>query len=592
MKRIVCSLMLVFIAVSFFQCQKDLGYVGDPDVVPVIPEAISPEPITAILQGNILDENNQPAAGVSITAGRKTATTNASGYFRIVSALLDKKTSLVVAEKAGYFKGLRVFAATSGTNQVVIKLVKKTLAGTVSATNGGMATLANGAKILLPANGVVTASTGVAYTGDVTVYAAYIDPSASDISETVPGSFAANDKTGKRVTLSSYGMMAVELTSATGDKLQIKTGLAATLTTPIPLVSIASAPATISLWSINDSTGLWKEEGTATKQGNNYVGDVSHFSFWNCDQPLNAVYLSMTLHTPDSLPVVYSLVKITRSGTGFQTSAYGYTDSLGQVSGMVPANESLLLEILDPCYNVVYTKTLAALTQNTDLGIITVASSSYLNTFKGTLLNCSGLPVTNGYAFISIDNIVRYAAVDSLGNFDVTFITCVSSGSAAQVIGVDNTTQQQGSVATITLTSPVTNAGSITACGTSSVQYINYKLDNVTYNITSAANDSITAYSSGLGTANPTTYIMGNSISNNSNSIYFSAAAGALGTFALQQLTVGNFSSVALIPPFNITFTQFATTVGSFYEGSFSGSFSDSSVIHTINSNFKIRRSF
>lgn len=583
-------LMLLFLAFSFFQCQKDLSYVGEPDPIPVIPEAIKPEPITATLQGNILDENNQPAAGVSITVGTKTTNTNATGYFRIVSASLDKKSALVVAEKVGYFKGLRVFAATSGTNQVTIKLVKKTLAGTVGAASGGAVTLANGAKVSLPANGVVVAASGSAYTGDVRVYAAYINPLASDISQTVPGSFAANDKTGKRVSLSSYGMMAVELASNTGEKLQIKTGSAATLTTPIPPTVLASAPATISLWSVDETAGLWKEEGTATKIGNNYVGDVSHFSFWNCDQPINAVYLSMTIHTPDSLPLVYAIVKITRSGTGFQTSAYGYTDSLGQVSGLVPANESLLVEILDPCYNVAYTQTLAALTQNTYLGIITVAASSYLNTFKGKLLNCSGLPVINGYALISINNLVRYAAVDSVGNFDIKFITCASSATTAQVIAVDNATQQQSAVSTVMLTSPLTNVGSITACGTSSAQYINYTLDGTAYSLTSTANDSMTAYTAGQGGIN-TTYIMGNSNSS-SNYINFSSPAGATGPFPIQQFNVQNFNNVTLIQPFNVTFTQFATTVGSFYEGSFSGSFTDSTITHTISTTFRVRRSF
>ena len=583
-------LMLLFLAFSFFQCQKDLSYVGEPDPIPVIPEAIKPEPITATLQGNILDENNQPAAGVSITVGTKTTNTNATGYFRIVSASLDKKSALVVAEKVGYFKGLRVFAATSGTNQVTIKLVKKTLAGTVGAASGGAVTLANGAKVSLPANGVVVAASGSAYTGDVRVYAAYINPLASDISQTVPGSFAANDKTGKRVSLSSYGMMAVELASNTGEKLQIKTGSAATLTTPIPPTVLASAPATISLWSVDETAGLWKEEGTATKIGNNYVGDVSHFSFWNCDQPINAVYLSMTIHTPDSLPLVYAIVKITRSGTGFQTSAYGYTDSLGQVSGLVPANESLLVEILDPCYNVAYTQTLAALTQNTYLGIITVAASSYLNTFKGKLLNCSGLPVINGYALISINNLVRYAAVDSVGNFDIKFITCASSATTAQVIAVDNATQQQSAVSTVMLTSPLTNVGSITACGTSSAQYINYTLDGTAYSLTSTANDSMTAYTAGQGGIN-TTYIMGNSNSS-SNYINFSSPAGATGPFPIQQFSVQNFNNVTLIQPFNVTFTQFATTVGSFYEGSFSGSFTDSTITHTISTTFRVRRSF
>ena len=45
---------------------------------------------------------------------------------------------------------------------------------------GGAVTLSNGAKIVLPANGVVKAAGG-AYSGTINVYAAYIDPTSSDI---------------------------------------------------------------------------------------------------------------------------------------------------------------------------------------------------------------------------------------------------------------------------------------------------------------------------------------------------------------------------------------------------------------------------
>src|SRR5699024_2442392 len=136
--------------------------------------------------------------------------------------------------------------------QVVIKLVKKSLGGTVDAAAGGEVSLNNGTKISLPANGVVKASTNSVYTGAVNVYAVYIDPTATDILERVPGSFMANDKDGKRVLLSSYGMMAVELESSAGEKLQIKTGGTATLTSPIPAAAQASAPATIPLWYVDE----------------------------------------------------------------------------------------------------------------------------------------------------------------------------------------------------------------------------------------------------------------------------------------------------------------------------------------------------
>jgi hypothetical protein len=44
----------------------------------------------------------------------------------------------------------------------------------------------------------------------------------------------ADDKDAKRVFLTSYGMMAVELQSTAGERLQLKSGSTATLTSPIP----------------------------------------------------------------------------------------------------------------------------------------------------------------------------------------------------------------------------------------------------------------------------------------------------------------------------------------------------------------------
>ena len=177
--------------------------------------------------------------------------------------------------------------------------------------------------------------------GPVEVYASFIDPSAADIAERVPGSFMADDKDGKRVTLSSYGMMAVELQSPAGEKLQIKTGSAATITSPIPASLQASAPATIALWFVDEQTGIWKEEGSATKTGNSYVGQVKHFSFWNCDISVPAVNVTMTVKDQGGHPLVHVLVRIKRLHQN-PSMAYGWTDSLGQVSGLVPANENLL----------------------------------------------------------------------------------------------------------------------------------------------------------------------------------------------------------------------------------------------------------
>lgn len=580
-------IVLILTAVLFYQCQKEVSYVGSGDPGQVI----LPNPLKANLQGNVLDENGQPADNVVIKVGSEFATTDDKGYFRINDAALDKNAALVSAQKAGYFTAYRTFSATSGTNQVVIKLIKKNLSGTVSATNGGDVSLTNGTKISLPGNGIIKTADNSNYTGTVNVYASFIDPTAADILERVPGSFMANDKEGKRVFLTSYGMMAIELESTAGEKLQVKSGNTATLTYAIPSSLQSTAPATIPLWYVDEATGLWKEEGMATKQGNNYVGTVQHFSFWNCDIGVPAITLTTTLKTSKGLPLVNASVVITADKYG---SAFGYTDSLGQVKGLVPANTNLTLEIRDNCGVTIYSKNVGSQSKDVDLGPITVTPTSQsLVTVSGKLTNCSGAALTKGYAIISINNNVRYAKVDGSGNFSTNFLLCSITGNV-QVLGVDETTQQQGNISTVAVAVPTTDVGTISACGTSSSQFINYTLDGTSYTISEL--DSLTAFTN-TQTTPFTTYISGFQIGGvttaNSISFKFDHTGYVAGSYPITNLGVRNLNNLTLVQPFNITMTSMPQSVGQFYEGSFNGQFKDASnLTHTISCSFRIRRTY
>jgi hypothetical protein len=349
------------------------------------------------------------------------------------------------------------------------------------------------------------------------------------------------------------------------------------------------------LWYVDEATGIWKEEGTAVRNGNNYVGEVKHFSFWNFDYGLPSVTLSATLKNSHGSPIVGALVRITRPGANLWIQSYGYTDSLGKVSGLVPSNENLVLEVMDPCLNPVYTQNISPLTQNTDLGVITVSNtSSGILTVTGRLLDCTGAPVTNGYAIISFNNTVRYASVNNSGQYSVTFVTCSASATVCEVIGVDQSTQQQGNPATISITTPATNAGDIAACGVSSSQFINYTLNGTDYSLTSAMTDSIMAYTYQQGAVPYTTIISGFHIaSNNAINFRFASSAQVAGVYPLDRLYLHNYQRIGLIAPFNVTVTNFPTIAGGFYEGSFSGQFRDSAnlvPLHTLNGTFRIRR--
>jgi hypothetical protein len=540
------------------------------------------------LQGNVLDENGQPADNTVIKIGSQTTTTDLKGYFRMNDVAVDKNATLVSAEKSGYFIAYRCFSATSGTNHVVIKLTKRNLAGTVSAANGGEVSLSNGIKISLAANGIVKGSDNSSYTGTVNVYASYIDPTAADILQKVPGSFMADDKNAKRVFLTSYGMMAVELQSTAGERLQLKSGSTATLTSPIPSSRQASAPANIPLWYIDERTGLWKEEGVATRQGNNYVGIVSHFSFWNCDIGVQGITLSATVKTTTGQPLVNAWVVITADKSN---SAFGYTDSLGQVSGLVPAGTSLVFEVRDNCGAAIYSQNIGPYNENAELGTITVPSSTpAVVTVQGKLANCAGSPVAIGYAIVVIDNSVHYAKVDASGNFSTNYILCNFNGTSVEVLGVDETSQQQGTAASSPITTPTTNVGNVSACGNSSAQFLNYTLDGTSYSISSA--DSLTAFTQSQGNGSSNTYIDGSKTATGDHlSFKFAHTSNVAGTYPLTNMTVQAFNNLTVVTPFNVTVTTFPQTVGGFYEGSFNGQFTDASnVTHDISGSFRVRR--
>jgi hypothetical protein len=103
----------------------------------------------------------------------------------------------------------------------------------------------------------------------------------------MPGALTGLDQSGAKVALGSLGMLAVELQSDNGEVLKIASGKTVEMQLAIPDEQLGKAPSTIPLWYFDDALGLWVHEGQATRQGNAYVAELPHFSYWNCDQVLH-----------------------------------------------------------------------------------------------------------------------------------------------------------------------------------------------------------------------------------------------------------------------------------------------------------------
>jgi hypothetical protein len=589
--RIITKSLLasLFISIFIISCQKEVKTDNPGTGGGGTGTVVNSNPVQGNVTGKVIDDNNNAVAGATVKAGSNTTTTDNRGLFRFNNIQLDKYSAIITVEKAGFFKGYRVFSASANnTNFVKLKLVPKTLIGSIDAASGGLVSLPDNSKITLPASGVVVKSNSQSYTGSVKVYAAAIDPTSADISQIVPGSFQGTDANNYRVILKSFGMLAVELEGNSGEQLQVAPGKTAKLRFTIPASLQSTAPGTILLWSVDETTGLWKQEGSAIKGTDYYEGDVSHFSFWNCDVSSQTVFLEMTIVTVEG-PLSHVQVKLTRPNGA---SSYGFTDSSGHVGGQVPKNEALTLEVLNTCNQAIYTQNVGPFSTNTNLGTITVTLSP-VNTLQitGSAVNCSNQPVTSGDVFVYFEG-QPYRRPINNGNFSLTITRCSNSTAAVEIVAVDNVANQQSSSAwTGSASTGTINTGPISACGTSTVSFINYSVDGSNYSLNSATpGDSISTYSAS-GTNQNTTAVFGFRVSQPNMKISFYTQGAAVGTFPLQHLSVNQYDSVSIVTPFNINITTYGAP-GQFVEGNFTGQIRESlnNNLHTVSATFRVRR--
>ena len=493
MKKTLFTLSLSLLLVSlviFIACSKSINSSStatnsNPNNIP------ANITVTASLQGRVVDQNGAPVQGAAVSSGTATATTDVNGLFSFRNISLSSRFGYVQVVKSGYFTGSRsIITGPSSSNYVTIQLVPRTLTGTFPASSGGKIALQAGDTASFSAASVVTAATNAAYTGTVYVYAQYLDPTDSNLYKHMPGDLRGIGSNGYETGLQSFGMMDVEMQDASGNKLQLASGQTATLTFSIPQTLQASATTTIPLWYFNDTTGQWLQQGTALREGNNYVGQVGHFTFWNCDAPIGTVNFSVYLKDQHGNPLPYTYIE-------FQSESYGtrggYTDSTGFATGLLPKGQNFLMRVMTECGTMIGGFNVGPAVADINLGTVTVNITMADLTLTGTVVDCSNNPVDSGFVTAKVDGL-NYAAVVSNGTFTLPLVRCFNSSTSVTLTAGNYQTAQTGNAVTITADTGVVNAGQLSACGVVLVQYINFTWNGITHSFDNPP-DSINLFS-------------------------------------------------------------------------------------------------
>ncbi len=445
-KLIKLSFLFVFGITLFVACNKDEPTPTENNGTITIDPPL--QSVLANVYGKVVDENDETVSDIEIVLGTRTANTDENGYFRFNSVPMNGYGQVITVDQTGYYKAIKMIETeTDGNAYVEFKLMKKNLVKTVMSDQESEISVEGESKLMLPANAFQD-SNGNAYTGEVNVYSTWMDPTSTNTMRVMPGDLRAVDGSSDIVQLATYGMLAVELESPTGEELNLADGSEAELTFDVPAELEDNAPETIPMWYFDEASGYWVEEGEATLVDGVYVGNVTHFSFWNCDAPFPLVNMTGQIIDTRNIGLANMLVEITFPGSA--SVGTGWTDSDGFYYGKIPANEVLTIKIYDACGELIFEDQIGPYATDVTIQPIVVQDNTNNILFEGTVADCDGNPVSNGYVLINGEGVGQSLFVEADGTFSGIVNVCGLTEVSVKGVDLDNNLQSQPEVYPIT----------------------------------------------------------------------------------------------------------------------------------------------
>lgn len=475
-------LLLVMTITTFISCDKD-PVVDDPNMVNQITISHTSDFYFGSISGQVVSENLEPLSGVNINILGEETSTDENGYFILRDIQLDAQGTVINASLDNYWTNTKMLNPSKAQqNETRIMLLPKTEVKSIESASGGTVNFNDAVKIDFPENVFVT-SNGESYNGVVEVTATHIDPNDENFGLMSPGDFRAFSTESELQSLMSLGMAGVELRGSNNEVLELKSDMKATLHIKIPTgITTEEVP----LWHFDEASGYWLEEGIAIQNDGFYVGEVSHFSWWNCDLPFSTVKLSGSVLDDLGNGISGLQVSIILEENMMNLGA-AYTGNEGLFCGWIPKDENLILQIKNECGEVFYENAIGSFDEDANLPPVIITGQNIIEVC-GNLVDCNSDPVTNGYLVVQHQGNKTFIPVDASGDFCSSVNICESN--TFEVYGIDINTSLQGLASPYNIGDSDLNNLALTACD-QSASLFTYQIDNETEIVITDFNISI-----------------------------------------------------------------------------------------------------
>lgn len=407
-------ILTIVCLISFTACRKDehqINYEEEPTTETPVVKQSNITGIVTDTEGNVL-------ANTEVNLNGVVATTDENGVYFFEKAEISSNGSLVETIKPGYIPQYKfVFNEPGELSYLNIYMIPEVTIEEFSSTEGGTFAIQEKSKITFLPNSILNED-GTVYDGQVVLKGHWYDPFTDNIVETMPGDLRGVNILNERVQLATQGMFSLDIYDTNNNELMLGKPVELSFYVGDKGVDIDGS-GTMPLWYLNEDSGVWMEEGNSQLEGEFFVGEVSHFSFWNCDFPYPLTCISGIVTDVNGHDIPFADIQIVAQNN--LSCGLGSTNQRGYFEAKVPAGVELIMYI-NGCINGI---DLGAF--NRDVNELGFIESDLENTgFSTSLINCESLPVAEGYVIVSVGDFTRVLYGNEQGEVFGSVATCSS----------------------------------------------------------------------------------------------------------------------------------------------------------------------
>lgn len=280
-------------------------------------------------------ETGSGIAGVTVSSGSVSATTDSEGNYELQD-IATASSVLLRFNKTGLVpQGRSTFAlADDGASTIVnVPMLAVLVTEQFDPNNDHTIVVPGSTAMVALRGGTLRRADGSSVVGQATAFVTPIAP-ATNV-DLMPGNYLAAQGNGS-AAMESFGALDASFVDESGAALNLGSNTTSTIRIA-PSSRSNNLPDTMPLFYYDTSSGLWREEGTATRVGFGddayYEGTVAHFTTWNCDRVYETVVIRGCVEDANGQRVSGAVVR--SEGKNYVGVATAPTDAEGNFA--VPA---------------------------------------------------------------------------------------------------------------------------------------------------------------------------------------------------------------------------------------------------------------